>query len=202
MGFVEFHNTSDKYIWDKFREGHPGAFEIMYERNINVLANYGRRMSSDTDLVKDAIQDLFIDLWRNRANLSSTDTIKFYLIKAFRRNLIKKINAAKKIDSHEEHTSGISHSFELSHELVIVESEIESEKLDHLNSILNNLPPRQKEAVFLRFYGGLNYTEISDAMGINQQSAHNMVFRALEVLRDKMSYNFSGLLLILKLAGF
>lgn len=201
MGFVEFHNASDKHIWDKFKEGNSSAFEIMYERNINVLANYGKRMSADTDLVKDAIQDMFIDLWRSRANLSSTDSIKFYLIKAFRRNLIRKINASKKLDSHNEQTPGFNHSFELSHELVLVNSEMESEKLDLLNSLLNNLPPRQKEAVFLRFYGGLNYTEISDAMGINQQSAHNMVFRALEVLRDKMSYNYCGLLLILKLAG-
>jgi RNA polymerase sigma factor (sigma-70 family) len=201
MGFVEFHNASDKHIWDKFREGNPSAFEIMYERNINVLANYGKRMCSDTDLVKDAIQDMFIDLWRNHANLSSTDSIKYYLIKAFRRNLIKKINSAKKLDAHNENSSFFDGTFELSHELVMVESEIESEKLDLLNSMLNNLPPRQKEAVFLRFYGGLNYTEISDAMGINQQSAHNMVFRALEVLRDKMSYNYSGLLLILRLAG-
>ena len=201
MGFVEFHNASDKHIWDKFREGNPSAFEIMYERNINVLANYGKRMCSDTDLVKDAIQDMFIDLWRNHANLSSTDSIKYYLIKAFRRNLIKKINSAKKLDAHNENSSFFDGTFELSHELVMVESEIESEKLDLLNSMLNNLPPRQKEAVFLRFYGGFNYTEISDAMGINQQSAHNMVFRALEVLRDKMSYNYSGLLLILRLAG-
>jgi RNA polymerase sigma factor (sigma-70 family) len=201
MGFIEFYNASDRQIWDKFREGNSNAFEIMYERNINVLANYGKRLSSDTDLVKDAIQDLFTDLWRNRANLSSTDSIKFYLIKAFRRNLIRKIIATKKLESHDEHNFGFDHSFELSHELVIVESEMESEKLEHLNVLLNKLPARQKEAVFLRFYGGLNYTEISDAMGINQQSAHNMVFRALEVLRDKMSYNYSGLLLILKLAG-
>ena len=144
---------------------------------------------------------MFIDLWRNHANLSSTDSIKYYLIKAFRRNLIKKINSAKKLDAHNENSSFFDGTFELSHELVMVESEIESEKLDLLNSMLNNLPPRQKEAVFLRFYGGFNYTEISDAMGINQQSAHNMVFRALEVLRDKMSYNYSGLLLILRLAG-
>ncbi len=202
MGFVEFHNASDKHIWDKFREGNPSAFEIMYERNINVLANYGKRMSGDTDMIKDAIQDMFVDIWRNRTNLNSTESIKYYLIKAFRRNLIKKINAAKKLDAHDENTAGFDGAFELSHDLVLVQSEIETERLDLLNSLLNNLPSRQKEAVFLRFYGGLNYTEISETMGINQQSAHNMVFRALEVLRDKMSCNFTVLLMILKLAGY
>jgi RNA polymerase sigma factor (sigma-70 family) len=188
MGFVEFYNASDKYIWEKFREGNPSAFEIIYERNIDVLANYGKRMCSDTELVKDAIQDMFVDIWRNRANLSNTETIKYYLIKAFRRNLIKKINGAKKLDSHDETSAAFDGNFELSHDLVIVESEIESERHAQLNGLLENLPARQKEALFLRFYGGLNYTQISSAMGINQQSAHNMVFRALEMLRDRMAY--------------
>ncbi len=188
MGFVEFYNANDRDIWDRFREGNQSAFEIIYERNIDVLANYGKRICSDTELVKDAIQDMFVDIWRNRANLGSTETIKFYLIKAFRRNLIKKINTSKKFDSHDETSGVFDGNFELSHDLVIMESEIESERVEQLNRTLENLPARQKEALFLRFYGGLNYTQISSAMGINLQSAHNMVFRALEMLRDQMTY--------------
>ncbi len=197
MGFVEFHNANDSYIWDKFRDGSASAFEVIYERHINILANYGRRMCTDDDLVRDAIQDMFVDVWRNRSNLNSTDSIKYYLLKAFRRNLIKKLNAGKKFDSHEDHMGTFDGTFELAHDFALVEAEIEQETLAQLNQNLNALPARQKEALFLRFYGGLNYTEISETMSINQQSAHNMVFRALEMLRDRMSYRFSVILLLL-----
>ena len=199
MGLVEFHNAKDSFIWDKFREGNANAFEMIYERNIKVLANYGRRLCQDDEIVKDAIQDMFVDIWRNRANLGATDSIKFYLLKAYRRNLIRKINASKRYSSHEEeHT--FDGAIELSHDVAIVEAEMEQETIAQLNKMLNTLPSRQKEAVFLRFYGGLNYTEISETMGINQQSAHNMVFRALSILREKMTYPISVLLLLLGLS--
>lgn len=197
MGFVEFHNAKDSYIWNKFRDGNASAFEIIYERNFNMLANYGNRMWQDKDLVKDAMQDMFVDLWRNRTNLGYTDSIKFYLLIAFRRNLIKKIVAAKKLDSLADSQGVFNGAFELAHDLSMISAEIEKSKLNELNNQLDNLSPRQKEALFLRFYSGLNYTEISKTMGINQQSAYNMVFRALELLRERMTLIVSSVLLIL-----
>lgn len=197
MGHVEFYKAKDTRIWDEFRAGNSNAFEIMYVRHINILANYGRRICMDDELVKDAIQDMFVDLWRNRANLGSTDSIKFYLIKAFRRNLVKKIVDSKKLDMYNESTGSYHGEFELSHEISIIKAKIEKEKLAQLNQSLNELPPRQKEALFLRFYTGLNYTEISKIMDVNQQSAYNMVFRALEVLREKMAYNLTTILFLL-----
>lgn len=196
MGFVEFHNAKDTFIWDKFREGNVNAFEIIYERHINVLANYGRRMCTDDDLVKDAAQDMFVDIWRNKENLGRTDSIKFYLLKAFRRNLLKKINHAKKFEPHEDSMGVFDGFFTLSHDFSLVEAEIEEEQMSQLKKFIETLPSRQKEALFLRFYGGLNYTEISETMGINQQSAHNMVFRALGVLRENMSYRITPLILL------
>ena len=196
MGFVEFYNAKDSYIWEKFREGSTSAFEIIYERHVNILANYGNRMCQNEEIVKDAIQDMYIDLWRNKKNLSSTDSILFYLLKAFRRNLVKKIVASKKHHSHLNICEAENEYFELAHDDSIIAAEIEKSKLQELHKQLNALAPRQKEALFLRFYTGLNYTEISKTMGINQQSAYNMVFRALELLKERMPVVATMLLLM------
>ena len=144
MGFVEFHNAKDNYIWDKFREGSSTAFEIIYERHIKILSNYGRRMCSDDELVKDAIQDMFVDVWRNRSNLGPTDSIKFYLIKAYRRNLLKKIHASKRFTSNEELQNHFNGIFEISHDYLLIKAEIEKETLHELSQNLNKLPARQK----------------------------------------------------------
>ncbi len=202
MGFVEFHSADDKYIWNKFREGSANAFEIIYERHIKILANYGLRIHKDDELVKDAIQDMFIDIWRNRTNLGSTDSIKFYLLKAFRRNLIRKIDAKKRFVSDDVVHNVFDGFFEISHELAIIKTEIEKETLDQLNQIINTLPARQKEALFLRFYAGLNFKEISETMGINQQSAHNMVFKALSTLRKNMPHKIALAILVLATLTF
>ncbi len=189
MGFVEFYNASDSFIWDKFREGNANAYEIIYERHIGILANYGNRMCEDTEMVKDAIQDLFVDLWRGKHNLAATNSIKFYLLKAYRRNLVKKIVSAKKLTSNNLSGESYDGTFVLSHELSIIHVEMEQAKIHQLNKQLDDLPPRQKEALFLRFYGGLSYVEISQAMEVKQQSVHNMVYRALETLRKTVGFH-------------
>jgi len=200
MGFVEFHNAKDSYIWDKFLEGNSSAFEILYERNISLLANYGKRICPDKEIVKDAIQDVYVDLWRNRSNLSRTNSIKYYLLKALRRNLVKKLVAAKNADTKNHSADAVLEVFETSHDFTLMALEIESEKIRQVHDLLNGLPARQKEAIYLRFYNGLNFTEISSIMGISQQSAYNMVFRAIESLREKV-VSAAVLIFIIALLG-
>jgi len=200
MGFVEFHNAKDSYIWDKFLEGNSNAFEILYERNISLLANYGKRLCQDKELVKDAIQDVYVDLWRNRTNLGRTDSIKYYLLKALRRNLVKKLVSAKTAEAKKYCANDGSEAFETAHDFTLMTLEFESEKIRQVHDLLDGLPARQKEAIYLRFFNGLNFTEISSIMGINQQSAYNMVFRAIESLREKVVSAPVILLLITLLA--
>ena len=189
----QLYTMDDKSLWRQFREGNHHVFEIIYKQYINLLANYGRRICGDDELVKDAIQDVFTDLWRNRDNLGSTDSIEYYLIKAYRRNLNKKVKAARKyVPGKVEY-----HEFELSPEITLIAAEVEHEKLEQLCARLNALSSRQKEAIFLRFYSGLNYSKISNIMGINPQSAYNIVFRALEILREKMSHNLTSVFIFL-----
>ncbi len=51
----------------------------MYQRHAGTPYNYGYHLVSEAALVKDAMQDLFADLWRTRRNLSDTTSIKYYL---------------------------------------------------------------------------------------------------------------------------
>lgn len=189
MGYVEFYKAKDSRIWNEFRAGNSNAFEVIYERHIGILANYGRRICADDDMVKDAIHDLFIDLWNKKSNLSPTDSIKYYLLKAYRRNLVKKIIESKKLNADHETIITYEGTFELSHELKIIEQELEEENISKLKKSLAELPPRLKEALFLKFYNGLNYTEISNILEVNQQSSYNMVFKGLQILKEKMNIN-------------
>lgn len=69
-----------------------------------------------------------------------------------------------------------------------LETGSELDDLDQLKKILlrdalNALAPRQKEAIYLRFFEGLNYNEISGIMELNYQSARNLIHRAVEQVR-------------------
>ena len=44
--------------------------------------------------------------------------------------------------------------------------------------------PRQQEALRFRFVEAFDYNEIGETMEMNRQSAQNLVFRAVEKLRE------------------
>jgi RNA polymerase sigma factor (sigma-70 family) len=52
---------------------------------------------------------------------------------------------------------------------------------------LNQLPTKQKEAVYLRFNESLEYSEIAVILGINIESVRKQVHRALKTVREIIS---------------
>jgi len=83
---------SDLLLWKSFKSGSESAFIFIYEHNFEMLYSYGRRLTNNEDVIKDAIQDLFIELRKNRENLGDTDSIKFYLFKCLKRRINKELN--------------------------------------------------------------------------------------------------------------
>jgi len=56
-----------------------------------------------------------------------------------------------------------------------------------MSKLLNKLPKRQKEAIYLKYYSGLKATEISEVMNINYQSVVNILHKALKNLKEEVS---------------
>lgn len=56
------------------------AFACLFEKYADAMYAYGRKMTPDAELVKDAIQDVFIKLYNNRQNLNETVSVKGYLL--------------------------------------------------------------------------------------------------------------------------
>ena len=61
------------------------------------------------------------------------------------------------------------------------------EDRDELRSALAALSPEEREAVALRFGGGLAIPEVARVLGTSRATAHGRVYRALEKMRVKLA---------------
>lgn len=175
---------TDTDVWDQFRKGCPQAFSDIFHRHYRYLYNYGSKLTPDKDLIKDSIQELFIILWQSRSRLSATQSIKFYLLKSFRRHLIKALQANSKIKgNHLPENYQFQTVFSCENDLIAQQSL--NEQQQQLSEALNNLSPRQKEIIYLRFYSNLSYQEIAEITSLNYQSVRNYVHQAILALRKK-----------------
>ncbi len=175
---------TDKTMWDDFREGQKYALSHIYYQHIQLLFRYGKKFSQDDDLVKDTIQDLFLDLIRTREHLGPTDNIKFYLVKSFRRKLFRNISKLRDPDSPEslETEPVIVYSVE---EELIGREEL-SERDEMIRRALNSLTPRMREILYYRFTCEFDYQHICELMDLQYDSARKMVFRAIKELRSSL----------------
>lgn len=166
-------------LWQSFKSGDKEAFGHIYELYVEALFSYGYYFTKDKDLVEDAIQELFIDLWRMKANLSDTTAIKYYLFRALQRKICHLVDVETIFTKFTETSDSADTSVE---ERII--SEEQSEEYQYiLSKGLVLLPQRQLQAVHLRFFDNLDTREIADIMGMNEQSVRNIIQRALQKLR-------------------
>ena len=171
--------------WSRMKNGDPRALEGIYRANIQSLINYGEKITPDADLVKDTIQDLFIELWRGRQQLSDIVQVKFYLFRALRNKLYRLISHQSFVSQGELQLSTENLRAEYV-ELGFVSREEEAQIRHDLIKLLKNLPQRQREAIYLRFYHNFSCEAIASMMDMNYQSTINLMHRALNSLREKV----------------
>ncbi|MFA5328576.1 MAG: sigma-70 family RNA polymerase sigma factor [Prolixibacteraceae bacterium] len=170
-------------VWLRFKDGDKEAFAILYNLHINRLYQYGLKFSNDEGTIKDAVQEVFVDLYLKRQkNKSTPENLKYYLLLALKRNLIKKLKSGRRFDRSEITDGGLADR-EFSPEYQIIEIEQDDELRNKVVDALSHLPGKQKEAIYLRFNEALDYPEIALIMGITIESVRKQVYRALKTVR-------------------
>ena len=188
---------SDSYQstrWRQFCAGDKNAFGEIAELNYAALHHYGTRFTSDRDLIKDCIQDLFLEVWEKREKLDYVVAIKPYLFQSLRNNLIRRIKKQSVF-------SDISQNEDYPESDISPESNwivIETDQLTNsrLRQGIEMLPKRQREALYLKYYENLSYDEIAEVMGLQRQAVANYLQYGIQKLREYWQYKTILLTLI------
>lgn len=174
--------NKDDALWRNFKDGDDLAFYKLYDLYADSLLGFGMHLSRDTDLLKDCIHDLFLDLFKYRNTLAYTDNVKFYLFKSLKRKIQKELSKKSVFDSDSDLKIFQAETVP-SYDDMIIETEIEQENLRALKQAVDKLPVQQKEALFLKFQQDLNYRQIAQIQNISIESARTNIYRAIKALR-------------------
>ena len=182
-------------VWFRFRSGDQAAFGEIYEEFIDSLFAYGCRFTRDRELVKDCVQDIFIDLQRLNPNLHHPESLEFYLFKSLKNAIFQRFKESKKIKSLPI-AEMVIFDLHFNIEQDSFEQESDCLRAEKLKQILQTLDHQKRELLFLKFSTGLNYIEIGQLLGINPDTAKKQVYRTLDHLRGKYGSQLMELLMI------
>lgn len=170
-------------LWQQSQAGDSLSFCQLADRLYRTLFNYATSYTSDREFIKDSIQELLIHIWEKRETIN-IQFVSIYFLKAMRNQLLQEFrrnNTARPLLDLDEID-------ELS-DYQTIETEIEKNEVYSKNQVMvrtaiNDLPRRQKEAVFLKYFEGMDNEQIADFMQVNRQSVANLLFKAISALKS------------------
>jgi len=177
---------SNSIIWKNFLNGDDNALATLFNEYANQLYSYGLKIANDENLVKDSIQEVFIQLIDKRHTIKVTSTTHIYLFKSLRNKIFEEIRTCNRKQNI---------LFSLGQEESYIENDVEQKLIDVENqsdlqlkvkTALQHLSSRQQEVIFLKFTEGFSYDEIANLLSIDKASARTLVYRSVKKIKDSL----------------
>ena len=167
----------DKTIIE-FQHGDKKSYQTLFNVLYPVMCLFARKFVNDYDDAEDIAQEVFIELWNQRAKFESYDQIKAFLYLSIRN---KCLNFIKHIDIKRKYAqTTLSDTDTFFNEFVI-----EAEVIQNLNNAINDLPGQQKQVILLSMQGMKN-EEIAQSMKISINTVKLYKKNAYQQLRTKI----------------
>ncbi|MBN8788096.1 MAG: sigma-70 family RNA polymerase sigma factor [Terrimonas sp.] len=175
---------SDSACWKELKQGNPEALGYLYDTYIDRLFHTAFKMTDNRELAKDALQEVFIEIWHYRNSIGEVNHSHSYLAKVLKSIILKKVKTKMVINTLSDNEHGTDHDDNI--EQSIIMADLATEQKNRLYKALSQLTNRQKQVVKLRFFEGLTYEQIAVKLCMNYQSVNNLAFRAMLNLRKQM----------------
>lgn len=169
--------------WKALTSRDKSALAYFFKKYYSLFFNYGLKICNDEQIIEDCIQDLFIKVWNRKKPFPEVTSPKAYLLRSYKNNLLDHLVSS---DNHEKLESFSFHHSTESVQDKIIEDEYRLEVRRKIDKCLDELPAREKEIIYLKFYKNLSYQEISEMLGINYQSVRNSIFSSIKKMRKTL----------------
>lgn len=192
--FAHIHNNEvndgtydETYRVKEIREGNAKAFEELFFEYHGQLIGFANTIIKSKEYARDIVQDVFLNIWRNREDWEIHFSLKVYLYQSVRNqalNLLEKQktrqrlneNLQREIENSSFNESTYSHLS--GHELKL---------LKRIWELAEEMPERRRLVFELNRKHGLSYKEISKVLNISGKTVENHLGQAIQFIRSKIN---------------
>lgn len=158
-------------------------FTTLYDKHIDNLFAFGSRFSSDREMIKDCIQDVFVKLYTKKESLDSVENIDSYLYASLRNRINDEYRRNVRLCDKEINDVNMKKIAEA--DAFTLERQERQQILSaSIEQFFEKLSPRQQQIINLYYIEQRKYDDICQIMGINYQSVRNLMHRSIMRLRS------------------
>jgi len=138
-------DSTDKTLWANIKKSDHAALTDLFHRYYFYLVKMGINYVQDAELAKDAANDVFFNIWRNRESLSEVENVRAYITTSYRNHIFllakRNLKNTERLQQWQTDQQEPQHSYEE----IIVALQIKAEEKEMLQLAFMQLSPRQKE---------------------------------------------------------
>ena len=170
---------SDSALVEAAMNGDCESFTELCRRYYPAMVAIAHSILGDRDIAEDAAQQAFAKAVRKLPQLKNRNKFAGWLA-AICRNAAKDMARTREKLYPSEDFSAIA-----------AESQ-DDDSVEAVREAINRLKPADREVIFLRFYDGMSYEQISAVLGISEQAINGKLRRAKKKMADYLRSNGFG----------
>ena len=152
------------------------------------LFRYAYRFLEDRDEAQDAVQEVFVKLWRMRDNMKDINNIEAFAIRVTRNYCLDKIKTRHTVslDVNEYFKDRISDASDPHQQLE------QSDPMRELGRIMQELPEPQRSVIRMRDIEGYSNEEVGEILGLTPGNVRVLLSRARKKIRESFIELYHG----------
>lgn len=191
-GLGDWRSMTDAEIMLRVREGDDVGFNFLIEKYRKPIMNFMYRMVHNQAVAEELAQEVFLRVYRSRQTYRAEAKFTTWLYR-IATNLgvnhardTKHERAAQTIyldqpDPETGTTPDVADS-----RPVVEEELLKDERMQAIRKHVMALPERQRTAVLMHKYQGLDYKEIGAVLRLSESATKSLLFRAYQTLRERL----------------
>ncbi len=174
-------------VWaSQLRDSDRGAYAAVFQDMSAQLVRYAKTITRDEASAYDVIQDVFLKLWEIRDRIKPESSLHA-LLYTMTRNAAINMNRKRAPLVYQQADGEDMFDQALAGKSTASDAVLDANRLaERLNSWIDELPERRREAFVLSRHHDLSHKEISNIMGLSERTVNTHIFLALKHLRTKL----------------
>ncbi|MBB2147742.1 RNA polymerase sigma factor [Pedobacter gandavensis] len=183
---------TEQELLEKVAGGNESAFKLLYEKYAGKVYTMGMNYLKSPFLAQDAVQEVFVKVWKNREQLTTLNSFPAWLTTISRNQLINDLQSLIPMESLEAISSEDS-----GHHQTTTGNEIDYRELEKAIKIgISTFSPRQQQIYLLSREKGLSHKQIASQLNISYDMVREHMSNALKNLRKFLENHYTHLLLL------
>jgi RNA polymerase sigma-70 factor (ECF subfamily) len=172
------------------REGDDTSFGLLLERHRGPVVHFLYRMVQNRAVSEELAQEVFLRVYRSRETYEPTAKFTTWLFRIATHVALNSIRDGKKEKGHEsldEGPDGLERQV-ADRQLTVEQEMVQEVRLREVRQAIEDLPAKQRAAVLMHKYEGLDYAQIAGVLSCSESAIKSLLFRAYESLRDRLAH--------------